>query len=55
MTTPSGASRPLTLLVISAGHFAANTSLEPERTTFTIDATPDRGAPMTASFSQQIK
>jgi copper transport protein len=55
MTTPSGASRPLTLLVISAGHFAANTSLEPGRSTFTIDATPDRGASMTASFSQQIK
>jgi copper transport protein len=55
MTTPSGASRPLEVLVISAGHFAANTSLEPGRTTFTIDATPDRGAPMTASFSQQIK
>jgi copper transport protein len=55
MTTPSGAARPLELLVISAGHFAANTSLQPGRTTFTIDATPDRGAPITASFSQQLK
>jgi len=55
MTTPSGASRPLELLIISAGHFAANTSLQTGRSTFTIDATPDRGAPITASFSQQIK
>jgi len=55
MTTPADAARPLELLIISAGHFAANTSLPPGRTTFTIDATPDRGAPITASFSQQIK
>jgi hypothetical protein len=55
MTTPAGASHRLGLLVISPGHFAANTSLEPGRSTFTIDATPDRGAPVTASFSQQIK
>jgi copper transport protein len=55
MTTPSGASRPLELLVISPGHFAANTSLDPGRSTFLIDATPDRGAPISASFSQQIK
>jgi uncharacterized membrane protein/nitrogen fixation protein FixH len=55
MTTPAGAARPLELLIISAGHFAANTSLQPGLTTFTIDATPDRGAPITASFSQQLK
>jgi copper transport protein len=55
MTTPAGASHRLELLVISPGHFAANTSLEPGRSTFTIDATPHRGAPVTASFSQQIK
>jgi copper transport protein len=55
MTTPSGASRRLELLVISPGHFAANTSLQPGRSTFMIDAKPDRGAPMSASFSQQIK
>jgi copper transport protein len=55
MTTPSGAIRHLELLIISAGHFAANTSLQAGRTTFTIDATPDRGSPVTASFSQQIK
>jgi copper transport protein len=55
MTTPTGASRRLELLVISPGHFAANTSLEPGRNTFAIDATPDRGAPISAGFSQQIK
>jgi copper transport protein len=55
MTTPSGASHRLELLVISPGHFAANTSLQPGRSTFMIDAKPDRGAPISASFSQQIK
>jgi copper transport protein len=55
MTTPAGATRHLELLVISAGHFAANTSLQPGRATFTIDATPNRGAPINASFSQQLK
>jgi copper transport protein len=55
MTTPAGASRRLELLVISPGHFAANTNLQPGRNTFSIDAVPDKGAPMTASFSQQIK
>jgi copper transport protein len=55
MTTPAGASRRLELLVISPGHFAANTSLEPGRSTFMIDVTPDRGAPIGARFSQQIK
>jgi copper transport protein len=55
MTTPLGQTQTIDLQVLSAGHFAANASLQPGRTTFKIDATPSKGPPITASFSQQIK
>jgi copper transport protein len=55
MTTPSGKSQTIELQVLSAGHFAGNLNLQPGAASFTIDATPDRGAPISAGFSQQIK
>ena len=55
MTAPSGASRPIELLRFSAGHFAANVDLQPGRAAFAIEATTDRGVPVKAGFTQQIK
>jgi copper transport protein len=55
MTTPPGKPQTIELQVLSAGHFAANVNLQPGAATFTIKATPDRGAPISAGFSQQIK
>ncbi len=55
MTTPAGPSHPLQVLRLSDGHFAANTNLQPGRVSFAVDATPHGGAPVSASFSQQIK
>jgi copper transport protein len=55
MTTPAGQSRRLQALRLSDGHFAANTNLRPGRVTFAVDAIPHGGAPVSASFSQQIK
>jgi hypothetical protein len=54
MTTPPGKPQTIELQVLSAGHFAANVNLQPGAATFTIKATPDRGAPISAGFSQQI-
>jgi hypothetical protein len=55
MTTPAGPSRRLQALRLSDGHFAANANLQPGRVTFAVDAIPHGGAPVSASFSQQIK
>jgi hypothetical protein len=55
MTTPLGNKQSIDLQLLSAGHFAANLSLAPGQTGFTINATPAQGPSITASFSQLIK
>jgi copper transport protein len=55
MTTPLGQKQSIDLQLLSASHFAANLDLQPGPTTLTINATPHKGPPITASFTQQIK
>jgi copper transport protein len=55
MTTPLGNKQSIDLQLLSAGHFAANLTLAPGQTGFTINATPAQGPSITASFSQPIK
>jgi uncharacterized membrane protein len=55
MTTPLGQKQTIDLQLLTAGHFAANLNLPTGPVSFTINATPAQGPPITASFSQQIK
>jgi copper transport protein len=55
MTTSLGAKQSIDLQLLTAGHFAANLDLPTGQISFTINATPAQGPPITASFSQQIK
>ena len=54
MTSSLGKRQRIDLQLLTAGHFAANLTLPTGPATFTINATPPRGPPVTASFSQQI-
>jgi copper transport protein len=53
--TPGGADRPLKLIRLTSGHFAANLDLTPGRWTFSIDAVPAGGQPLSGYFSQAIR
>jgi copper transport protein len=53
--TPDGADRPLKLIRLTSGHFAANLGLTPGRWTFSIDAVPAGGQPLSGYFSQAIR
>jgi len=53
--TPAGANQPLKLIRLTSGHFAANLRLTPGRWTFSIDAVPARGQPLSGYFSQAIQ
>jgi copper transport protein len=53
--TPAGAGRPLKLIRFTRGHFAANLRLTPGRWTFSIDAVPAGGQPLSGYFSQAIR
>ena len=53
--TPGGADRPLKLIRLTSGHFAANLGLTPGRWTFSIDAVPAGGQPLSGYFSQAIR
>ena len=55
MTTSSGKKQSIDLQLLAAGHFAANLNLPTGQVSFTINATPAQGPPITASLSQQIK
>jgi len=55
MTTPLGKQQSIDLQLLTTSHFAANLNLQAGSTTFTINATPHEGPPITASFTQQIK
>jgi copper transport protein len=55
MTTPLGKRQSIDLQLLTAGHFAANLNLPTGPVSFTINATPAQGPPVTASFTQQIK
>jgi hypothetical protein len=55
MTTSLGKRQNIDLQLLTAGHFAANLTLPTGQVSFTINATPAQGPPITASFSQQIK
>jgi nitrogen fixation protein FixH len=55
MTNPLGRKQSMDLQLLTAGHFAANLNLPTGPVSFTINATPAQGSPITASFSQQIK
>jgi hypothetical protein len=50
-----GKQQSIDLQLLTASHFAANLNLQAGSTTFTINATPHEGPPITASFTQQIK
>jgi copper transport protein len=52
--TPAGASQPLKLTRLGAGHFVANLSLTPGQWTFRINATPASGQPLSGYFTQTI-
>jgi copper transport protein len=51
---PDGSTEALTLQRFSAGHFVANTKLDPGRWLFLIDATARAGTPYTGYFQQRI-
>jgi copper transport protein len=53
--TPGGADMPLKLIRLTSGHFAANLGLTPGRWTFSIDAVPAGGQPLSGYFSQAIR
>jgi putative copper export protein/nitrogen fixation protein FixH len=53
--TPGGADRPLKLIRLTSGHFAANLRLTPGRWTFSIDAVPAGGQPLSGYFSQAVR
>jgi copper transport protein len=55
MTIPLGKKQSIDLQLLTAGHLAANLNLPTGPVSFTINATPAQGPPITASFSQQIK
>jgi hypothetical protein len=55
MTTSLGRRQSIDLQLLAAGHFAANLDLPTGQVSFTINAAPAQGPPITASFSQQIK
>jgi nitrogen fixation protein FixH len=55
MTNPLGRKQRIDLQLLTGGHFAANLNLPTGPVSFTINATPAQGPPVTASFSQQIK
>jgi hypothetical protein len=55
MTNPLGRKQSIDLQLLTAGHFAVNLNLPTGPVSFTINATPAQGPPITASFSQQIK
>jgi copper transport protein len=55
MTNSLGKRQSIDLQLLTAGHFAANLTLPTGQISFTINATPAQGPPITASFSQQIK
>jgi hypothetical protein len=55
MTNSLGKRQSIDLQLLTAGHFAANLTLPTGQVSFTINATPAQGPPITASFSQQIK
>jgi uncharacterized membrane protein len=55
MSNPLGKRQSIELQLLTAGHFAANLSLPTGPVSFTINAAPAQGPPITASFSQQIK
>ena len=55
MTSSLGRRQSIDLQLLTAGHFAANLDLPTGQMSFTINATPAQGPPITASFSQQIK
>jgi hypothetical protein len=55
MSTSLGKRQSIELQLLTAGHFAANLNLPAGPVSFTINATPAQGPPITASFSQQIK
>jgi copper transport protein len=54
-TTPAGSKSPLTLQLLSAGHFAANLDLSAGRWSFAVDATTKAGASTSAKFEQVIE
>jgi copper transport protein len=53
--TPAGADQPLKLIRLTSGHFAANLRLTPGRWTFSIDAVPAGGQPLSGYFSQAVR
>jgi copper transport protein len=53
--TPAGADQPLKLIRFTSGHFASNLRLTPGRWTFSIDAVPAGGQPLSGYFSQTIR
>jgi nitrogen fixation protein FixH len=53
--TPAGAGQPLKLIRFTRGHFAANLRLTPGRWTFSIDAVPAGGQPLSGYFSQTVR
>jgi copper transport protein len=53
--TPAGAGQPLKLIRFTRGHFAANLRLTPGRWTFSIDAVPAGGPPLSGYFSQTVR
>jgi uncharacterized membrane protein len=54
MTSPSGQQQSIDLQLLTASHFAANLNLPTGQVSFTINATPQNGPPITARFTQQI-
>ena len=55
MTNSLGKRQSIDLQLLTAGHFAANLTLPTGQVSFTINATPAQGPPITASFTQPIK
>jgi copper transport protein len=53
-TDPADTQRAIKLIRFDPGHFVANQNLSGGRWTFRIDATTNRGQPVTAYFSQTI-
>ena len=55
MTTPLGRSRASTCSCSPPATSPPTSTSRPDAATFTINATPAQGPPITASFTQQIK
>lgn len=52
--TAAGATRPLELLTLGPGHFAANVDLEPGAASFVVHGLTNRDVAVGGSFQQRI-